>query len=103
MEKTNLTEVKFLLRRFEQRLNNCVNYSVDLHDAMVHIASKVFNNNVGLERYNEEFGSTSIEQRTVRNNMLGGYQSNRGRGKNFAKPSMICQLCGKACGHQMLL
>lgn len=49
-----------------------------------------------------EFDNTSIKQITVRNNMSEGYQSIRGRCKNFTKLGMICQLYGKACGHQML-
>lgn len=43
--KMDLTEPKFLLRRFEQRMNNFISYSVDVYGGMVNAANKVSRSN----------------------------------------------------------
>lgn len=45
IEKMNLTGAKFLLQRFEQRMNSFMNYNANLHKGIVNVPNRVSNNN----------------------------------------------------------
>lgn len=110
----SLQEAQFLLHKHEMRLEKQHSAYVGFHETSAFFASKKttapqtypsFSSTSGHQPNQVTFAPRPAFSQNARYNFVPNFNPNfgkgRGRGRNFFKPKVICQLCGKS-GHVVL-
>lgn len=116
-ENLTLADLKLILQKYEQRLGRTSSLSFDFNGGVANVAKQTSRTGHGYGNYrpdsvvdsNSAFLADGISGQSTRYDSIGqrNFRSfspggqGRGRGRNFNKPRVVCQLCGKS-GHVVL-